>query len=1119
VSPSARQLTETVSWVRDHLWKRTAVAVALWVAAGVALVLSMAWLAVGAEGWRPGSNVPAVFDGLIVAWVVAGIAVLRAGARRWFGEVPLAGAIERAVGLGAGIVRGSLELARQVPAGVSDSLATHAVARTASGLSGRAAEDLAGDLGRRVAAWTRRGMIALAVSTVVLVALGVAGPERAAKAWAGVSSPLSTMRRPALEPLSVRPGSIQVMRGTDVRVDIDAPGRLGVDLAWQEAGQVSRSRRLDVVGGRSSYVFEAVSAATEYSVRSDDGFHTETYRIVPIDPLFVSDLVVGVEYPSYTGVASDEYRGAPPLLRLPVGSKLTFQGLASRPLSEVGLVDSVGAKGVDLEVNGPSFTGTWTPRLDGVFKWVFRDETGAPAEIAPDPLEIVLVPDSLPTARILSPGQDTVLPLSLREPLVIDARDDYGLTRFELVAYKVTSLGQRQEPVVQGLDMGGTRGALARPTLDVSTWDLLPGDTVHYFARVVDNNPSRQVGVSREYVLRMPAARELQREAQATLETVANQLAALRDSVARQAETNRDQALEDAGRQSQATPGTSDRDQASQKREEVQKALADQATILDRVDSLKTALESLQQTMEDAGQSTPELTDQLQQLQDLLNQLGAGDLDQRMKQLSDAVQNQSTQQNTQSLQDLARDQDALRQQIDDAVQRVQQAAAQQDFRATTDEAKDLARRQQALADAMKEPDDPSLRANQQADLADKAEQLESRMKDLAERLSEVQQQQTSAAVDQARQQAAQAQQQMRQAEQRASQRDNQNAAAQAQQAADQMQQAAQQMQDAQGQQAQQTQQSAQDAFQQTVDDALSLARRQAALQQRMQGAGQDELSGMRGDQASLMRGLQNMQQNLESGTQSTGGNQSVSQQMQQALQAMQNTADALGSSRSSSASQQAQQAVNALNQLAMSAISAGSEQQSGSANPGQGGQDMAQQVGQLAQRQGQLVTQTDQLAPMRLGQHALQQQLNQLATQQASVAKDLQHVSQEPGAGNALGNLEALAQQADDLAQQMDQGRLTPDVMRQQQELFHRLLDAGRTLERKDDYSNERESKTAGAFVRGDVLPLSDAQLGLTRYAVPNGQQMQQLSPAVRQLVIEYFDRLNQAGSAPEGTR
>jgi len=1110
VSPAAGQLASTVAGVGRHLRRGAARAAVLWVGSGVALLLLAAWLAVGSEGWRQGSNTPVLLDGLMLLWTVVGVLGFRAGARRWFAEVPLARSIERAAGMSSGTVRGSLELMRELPEGVSGSLVEWGVARTAGGLAGRPAEDLAGDLGRTVALWTRRGMIAAAVAAVAVVTLGIAGPDRTARAWAGVASPFTTMVDPVPAPILVVPGDVEVMRGTDVRVEVDAQGRLSVDLAWQAAGDVAHAEQLDLVGGRASYIFEAVSAATEYRVETEDGAGTRTFTIVPIDPLFVSDLVVEVEYPAHTGLERDEYRGDPPPLRLPVGSRLGFEGLASRPLGEVALVDSLGERRVELEVEESSFQGSWRPTESGTFPWVFLDRSGASAEIQPQPLEILVIPDSLPSVEVLLPGQDTVLPLSLRQPLVVDARDDYGLSRFELVAYRVTAFGERQEPVVYGVEMGGARAVLARPALDLSSWGLLPGDTVRYFARVVDNNPAGQTTVSPEYVLRMPDVEELRREAEATLESVADRLEELQAQAARQAEQNANRSVE-AAQQQAGDPSDVDYEQ----REALRRALDEQTALLDEVDSLRANVDALQRAMEEAGQADPALAAQLRDLQQLLRELAGEGLLEQMEELAQALREEDQARGNQTLEELSLEQDALRERLEAALEAFQRAAVEQDFRATTNEAEELARREQALADALQENDAPELRAEQQAALAERSEQLEARMDSLAARLAELDEQRAASGVQQARQQAEQARQQMREAERQASQGDNQAASQQAAQAADQMQQAASQMQQAQDAMAQQGAQAAQAALQQAADDALGLARRQDELRDRMENASADDLTEMRGDQASLLRGLQNMADNLQAGTQATGSDPAISAQMGRAMEAMQNTIQSLEARAPSpeSAAARAEQAVGSLNQLALMAI-AGSDQEAGQTGAGQSGQDVVEQVGQLAQRQGELVTQAGQLAPMRLGEQAMAQQLNGMSERQQSVARDLQNVSQEPGAGDALGDLEQLAREADLLADELAQGRLTPEIVERQERLFHRLLDAGRSLER-EEFSEDRESETPGAFERGAVVPLSADQLGLVPYELPDGGELRRLSPAVRQLVLQYFERLNGSSGSP----
>lgn len=237
------------------------------------------------------------------------------------------------------------------------------------------------------------------------------------------------------------------------------------------------------------------------------------------------------------------------------------------------------------------------------------------------------------------------------------------------------------------------------------------------------------------------------------------------------------------------------------------------------------------------------------------------------------------------------------------------------------------------------------------------------------------------------------------------------------------------------------------------------------------------------------------------------------------MQSIQSTIEAMESGRSSlpSPSAQAEQTVGELNQLALMAIAGAEQMGQEGQGQGQSGQDVAEELGQLAQRQGELMNQGGELVPMRLSERAMSQQLGELTQGQESVARDLGELADEPGAGTSLGDLEELAREAELLAQQLALGRLTPEIIRRQERLFHRLLDAGRSLER-EEFSEEREAEQAGAFERADVVPLSAAQLGAMPYQLRDGEQLQRLSPAVRRLVLEYFDRLNRGPQGAGGS-
>ena len=66
------------------------------------------------------------------------------------------------------------------------------------------------------------------------------------------------------------------------------------------------------------------------------------------------------------------------------------------------------------------------------------------------------------------------------------------------------------------------------------------------------------------------------------------------------------------------------------------------------------------------------------------------------------------------------------------------------------------------------------------------------------------------------------------------------------------------------------------------------------------------------------------------------------------------------------------------------------------------------------------------------------------------------------GASGLPGHPERLAPEARDLADRLERGRLDRATLERQQRLFHRMLDAGRTLRNDDDEQEpDRRSRTA----------------------------------------------------------
>jgi hypothetical protein len=108
-----------------------------------------------------------------------------------------------------------------------------------------------------------------------------------------------------------------------------------------------------------------------------------------------------------------------------------------------------------------------------------------------------------------------------------------------------------------------------------------------------------------------------------------------------------------------------------------------------------------------------------------------------------------------------------------------------------------------------------------------------------------------------------------------------------------------------------------------------------------------------------------------------------------------------------------------------------------------------------------------------------------------------------------------MAEEAKDLARRLEAGRLDRSVVERQERLFRRMLDAGRTLQgREEDEKKERQSITA----TDDSIHLPPAlraklQGNDEQLRVPTWEELQQLSPEERRLVVDYFRRLSNSSA------
>jgi hypothetical protein len=145
-----------------------------------------------------------------------------------------------------------------------------------------------------------------------------------------------------------------------------------------------------------------------------------------------------------------------------------------------------------------------------------------------------------------------------------------------------------------------------------------------------------------------------------------------------------------------------------------------------------------------------------------------------------------------------------------------------------------------------------------------------------------------------------------------------------------------------------------------------------------------------------------------------------------------------------------------------------------------------------------------------MGRAGADQRLQELAARQRQMSRDLDRLRAETDAG-AAGEF---AEEARELAREMEAGRLDPATVARQERLFRRMLDAGRTLQgEEEDERRDRESRSP-EDPEVQLPPALRSRLldGTGALRLPTWEQLQRLSPEERRLVADYFRRLTGGG-------
>ncbi len=986
-------------------------------------------------------------------------------------------------------LRNALDLERRPPAHGSTELADAVRHEAAKRLTGVPLRTLEPSLGLR-------GVLArTAGAAATLLLLAGFAPQRTMLAWRTLADPAIAAPPLALRveprdvtvwPRAPRPGRARVT-GTTAAPRLLGPGASPAPVLEAEDGGARRWR----------FDLPPVTGAREYAVRVQRTQSPRYHITLAGEPHPVSfgTVVTAPAYARLPEQAGSSTSGDVSALR---GSRVRVEVTYDRDLEQLA---SSGAGGDQRwqQITPRRWRGSLPVMADGEYTL----EAVAASGRARTRYTLHALDDAPPMISVAEPMGDLDLPAGQRVPFDVQVQDDLGLAQLRLQWRKDAGSPWANVPVAA---FRGDREARVTSAWDASVLALLPGESGAFRFEVTDGNTVSGPGraVSPEFRLRFPSLADLYRSvddeqsrAQQSLERVADQ--------SRELQKRLEQLQRTAPRGQQSDTPRFERS------EEMRKTLERQQEITRQIEQAAQQVQRSLDNAEERQAFREELQNKLREMSELMKQIQSQELKDAVRRMQQALEKMDPRQQEMSLEQMKQQNKEMMQNLQRSIELLKQLRDEERMEALAHRAEELKARQDQLNREHGEraqdraPATRQEQGNAPQPLAQRQREAAEQSKQLAEDAQKAAEEASHPDAKEGLQQAAEelsenaAQQQQEAAEESERQQDM-RASKSGQQASQSLDRAAQKMDQA------VRSQSGADAAR-DLGAMRSAARDLLALQQSAQEnlSSNASPSDQSNRQTDLSEGVARVADSLSALSKRTPFLSPEAQRsLGQAMRGLQQSGRELSQGNRARAEQEGQGAQAALNAAVLSLREGesnmcqnpgqgkpkpgakpnpGGQPMPGGKKPGQkpGEQSARDQMGQMGRDQGMLNQRSRDLARRLSEQTQMsagdQAEMRRLADEQARIREQLEGVQRsEEERKTLLGQLDQTHRDMQQVEEALRSGQVGDQLEDQQIRILSRLLDAQRSLNRRD-FDPEREARHATDVTHGSAPELPGSLL------------------------------------------
>lgn len=287
--------------------------------------------------------------------------------------------------------------------------------------------------------------------------------------------------------LKVNPAGTSVDYGQGLKIDVETAGPRPAEMTLVLRDKAERERAtlpmLEESDGHYFQNIENVQDDLEYFVRIPGG-RSKRYALSVIKWPKIQSATVAYEYPAYTRLPAEKRYLNDRVVKGYRETRATLTLHSNRPLKG-GVLSVCGADYELAPGDANSVTATFVISTHGPFSATITDQDG---NVTREKLEgtVEVLPDLKPEIAIVSPGMDSFATPDARIPINIEARDDLGIGKVEILRSRSGSVEERK--IVHNAE-GREKLVNVIEELDLEALGVQPGDTIEYYATTTDSAP------------------------------------------------------------------------------------------------------------------------------------------------------------------------------------------------------------------------------------------------------------------------------------------------------------------------------------------------------------------------------------------------------------------------------------------------------------------------------------------------------------------------------------------------------------------------------------------------------------------------------------------------------